>query len=240
MNLSEKKKPDAQKQKLLVVDDEKQIRELIAELLEEHFDSFLASNGEEAIALAKSENPALILLDIVMPGVGGIEICDLLRKDAATRHIPIIMLSAAGNVENRTRSFNHGADDFIPKPFDADELMARIQAKLRRAGEQRLGRQKIMTSGNLVLDQTKLLATIDGNRIPLSKIEWELLSILMKKMGEAVSRKEIVKKVWKDGNGSERLIDAHMVALRRKIEGFQGVLETIYGKGYVLRSPRAD
>lgn len=236
MAIKAKKMRDKAIPRLLIVDDEPQIREVIANLLSDSFRTILASNGAEAIALAKSENPALILLDIVMPGESGITVCEVLRSHPSTKHIPVIMLSAAGNLENRKLSFNNGADDFIAKPFDADELIARVKSKLRRAGELRANHKSLLVSRNLVLDLSKVVTTIDGEKLQLSNIEFSLLGLLLKKIGHVVSRREIIATIWKDAEVSERLIDAHVVALRKKIAKYEGEVATIYGKGYALRS----
>lgn len=224
------------KPKLLIVDDEEQIREVLGEILADDYQTVLASNGDEALVLSQSERPDLILLDVTMPGIDGIDVCDRLRQSRSTSDIPVIMLSAASHRENRIRAFNLGADDFISKPFDTDELLARIQAKLRRATD--AGRSKApqtLNCSNLALDPKNLAVFVDERPVRLSAIEFKLLKILLERQGELVKRKEILKKVWEGQPGSDRLIDAHMVSLRKRIQGFRGELKTIYGEGYVLR-----
>lgn len=242
MNHARKDLADKQKTRprILIVDDEPKIRSIIADLIEEDFDSVQAENGLTAIEVAIKENPALILMDIIMPGISGIDACEHLRSHPVTKHIPVIMLSAAGQVENRIMSFDHGADDFIVKPFDATELMARIKGKLRRTREGKAVRSKILVCANLSIDQSKMAAYIDGVRLNLSNVELKLLRLLIKRSGRMISRKEILANIWDDSAGSDRIIDAHIVALRKKIEGFHGEIATVYGKGYCLRSEEIE
>lgn len=237
MGKIEKQKSKVSKPKILIIDDEAQIRDAIADLISDDYDAIIAKHGADGVELAKKESPDLVLLDIIMPGTDGMEVCAALRNDPATRHIPIIMLSAAGSKTNRIHSFGNGADDFIAKPFDAEELMVRIAAKLRRSREKVAKRVKFVTAANLQIDQSNFHATIDGVRIQLSSLELSLLKLLVKNFNQVVTRKDIIKKVWKKEDVPDRLIDAHMVSLRKKISAFRGELATIYGKGYILKGP---
>jgi len=225
---------DASYPKLLIVDDEVQIREVIGALVEDFCQPIYAASGEEAIRLAQKQAPALILLDIMMPGMDGIEVCERLRGIPSTRETPIIMLSAASQVGNRIKSFNLGADDFLPKPFDAEELISRIRTKLRRHAQATL-KGRYIHCGNLCVALKENMAFIDDAPIRLSLLEFEILALMAENQGEVVSRRQILKRVWKDDADSDRLIDAHLVSLRKRISTANVEIVTFYGKGYSLR-----
>jgi two-component system OmpR family response regulator len=227
------------KKRLLIVDDEPQIRMLLKEFLSETFDVELAANGKEALLLARSYKPNVILMDIMMPELDGVSTVQKLRQDDHTRHIPVLMLTAANTSQERIRAFNFGADDFISKPFEVDELVSRINAKLNRVKELReLPPERIEVS-NLVMDLRSREVTIDQNAIELAPVEFGILELLLVKLGAVVSRKEIMKEVWQDGRKSDRLIDAHVTSLRKKIDLFVGELQTVYGEGYRMKADSA-
>jgi two-component system phosphate regulon response regulator PhoB len=162
-----------------------------------------------------------------------------LRQDDHTRHIPVLMLTAANTSQERIRAFNFGADDFISKPFEVDELLSRINAKLNRVKELReLPPERIEVS-NLVMDLRSREVTIDRKAIELAPVEFGILELLLVKLGAVVSRKEIMKEVWQDGRKSDRLIDAHVTSLRKKIDLFVGELQTVYGEGYRMKADAA-
>lgn len=228
VNLNETLAP---KPKILIVDDEPQIRMAIGELLSDEFRPLLAENGSEAVRIALSEAPSLILLDIMMPGVDGIKVVEMLRESSITRGIPIIMLSAASHRENRIRSFDRGADDFVSKPFDTEELIARIRGKIRRMQEGSNSRsQGVLTCANLIVDSKAHVAYLDQLAIKLSALEFELLRLLIERQDEVVSREEILLKVWDKPAGSDRVIDAHIVALRKYLGDSGGVCRPFTGK----------
>jgi DNA-binding response OmpR family regulator len=179
-----------------------------------------------------------VLLDIMMPGLSGIEVCKRLREDASTRGIPVIMLSAASHRENRIRAFDLGADDFLPKPFDAEELLSRINAKLRHFADEKEPAPN--QCGNLRLDPESLSAQVEGDSLTLSAVEFDILRILVEKQERLVPRAEFVRKIWKNSPNSDRLIDAHLVALRRHLESFSGEIRTVYGRGYLLSATKKN
>jgi DNA-binding response OmpR family regulator len=226
----------AQKKKLLIVDDEPQIRMLLKEFLSETFDVELAANGKEALLLARSSKPHVILMDIMMPELDGVSTVQKLRLDDYTRHIPVLMLTAANSSQERIRAFNFGADDFISKPFEVDELISRINAKLNRVKELRQLPPDRIEVGNLIMDLRSREVTIDEAGIELAPVEFGILELLLVKLGSVVSRKEIMKEVWQDGRKSDRLIDAHVTSLRKKISAFAGELQTVYGEGYRMKA----
>lgn len=225
-----------EKPRLLVVDDEPQIRDLIGELLAEHFEPAFASNGLEAVQLAKKSLPDMILLDIMMPGMDGISACRALREEPLTRHIPVMMLTAADSTDNRIQSFDLGADDFISKPFNMHELTSRVLSKYKRSRELGRAQKQIMELSNIVLDLTNQQVKIENENIPFSPVEFEILKLLMLNENTLVSRKTILDEVWKDSTLSDRVMDAHIVSLRKKLKNFKGELKTVYGTGYLIKA----
>lgn len=223
------------KKKLLIVDDEPQIRLLLKEFLSDTFQIELASNGKEAIHSAKTFKPDVILMDIMMPELDGVSAVQKLRLDENTRHIPILMLTAANTSQERIRAFDFGADDFISKPFEVEELISRINAKLNRVKELRQLPPDRIEIGNLIMDLRSREVTILSLPVELAPVEFGILLLLLLRIGTVVSRKEIMKEVWQDGRKSDRLIDAHVTSLRKKIDPFDGDLQTVYGEGYRMK-----
>jgi DNA-binding response OmpR family regulator len=225
------------KPKILVVDDEPQIRMLLKEFLSEHFEVELASNGNEAVAMAVELLPDAILMDVMMPDLDGISAVQKIRENETTRKTPILMLTAANTQRQRMRAFSFGADDFISKPFDVAEIICRIQSKLARAKEfQRETPGQKLEAANLVMDLRGYEVFLDGDVLELGPVEFGILELLLKNLGAVVSRKQIMDQVWKDEKKSDRLIDAHLTSLRKKLSGFQGELQTVYGEGYRLKA----
>jgi DNA-binding response OmpR family regulator len=226
--------------KLLIVDDEIQIRQLLNEYLSEFFIVEMAQNGVEAVEKATSWKPDLIIMDMMMPEMDGIEACKMLREQDFTRHIPVLMLTAANTSTERMKAFNFGVDDFISKPFEFEELRIRLMSKLKRSNDL----QNVMTAqiniGNLHLDDRKREVTIAGENIDLSPVEYGIVKLLMNCVDQVVSREKIMKSVWKDESKSNRLIDAHMTALRKKFSKFDGDFQTVYGAGYRLKKEKAQ
>ena len=225
-----------ERQKLLLVDDEADLRELVRELLDTEFQVLLASDGKEALRLARDEKPDLIVLDVLMPGTDGFYICEYLRSIPSTRNIPIIMLTAVQETANRVRAFNSGADDFIPKPFHPDELLARIRAKLRKSRESEKGTSsQLVTCGNLTLDPRTFETRVGGRHVQLTRLEFDLVRFLVDHQGELLTRKQIMEQLWKDESVPDRILDPHLVAVRKKLADFDHTIATIYGSGFILK-----
>lgn len=226
------------KRKVLIVDDEADNRDLVDQILSEKFEVVTAADGEEGLRMARAELPDLILLDITMPKLDGISVCETLRTNEATKHIPIIMLTASSDVDHRIQSFMTGADDFVPKPFRPKELVARVQSKIRRI-EERSGKDEMLTVGNLTLNMKKLEATVSGKALQLSVLEFNLLKCFVQNKDRVMSRERILESVWRDSVVSDRTVDTHIVSLRKKLEGFDHVIATVYGAGYILKKENA-
>ncbi len=224
------------KPKLLIVDDEAEICSLLKDLLSEDFETDTATNGAEAYTKAKQWHPQVILMDVMMPKVDGFAACESIRNDDATRHIPILMVTALNSGQDRMKAFDLGADDFVAKPFDVQELLVRIKSKLRRAKELRNIPQEVVQLANLALNVPAREVRIGDGLIDLSPVEYGILTLLIARQGEVISRREIMDEVWEDEQKSDRLIDAHVTSLRKKIAGFQGGIQTIYGEGYRIKT----
>lgn len=231
--------------KILIVDDEKNIVELIKFNLErEGFQVITAYDGQEAVIMAQTIKPDLIILDIMLPKMDGLEVCRQLNQNAATRNIPIIMLSAKGDELDKILGLEIGADDYVTKPFSPRELIARVKARLRRlqvdkeiiAPEKDEGR---MVMGRLIIDQDRFEVLVDGERQDLTPKEFELLSFIASNPGKVFSRELLLEKIWGyDFAGDSRTVDVHIRHLRQKLEKYSGMsqyIETVRGVGYRFR-----
>ncbi|OFZ30085.1 MAG: hypothetical protein A2622_09530 [Bdellovibrionales bacterium RIFCSPHIGHO2_01_FULL_40_29] len=220
---------------VLIVDDDSYIRELLAQILSENFQIALAKDGDEVLEDARLIKPALIILDMIMPGKNGIEVCKILREQPELKETPIIMMTAIDDSEQRINAFNAGIDDYIVKPFLVEELVARINRKLERTSAKRaiFGDSEVRF-GNLKLQFNDLSVEIDGTRCELGQVEYKILNVLLKKSGELVSRQELNDSIWGQELPSDRALDPHITSLRKKIQKSQGELKTVYGKGYSI------
>lgn len=222
------------KYKALVVDDEVENVELITQLLGDRFQVHGAQDGEAGIDSALRHAPDVVLLDVGMPKLDGIAVCDRLRKHEATKHIPIIMLTAANDSDTIVKSFECGADDYISKPYRAKELVSRVLSKIRRIEESKASSAEIKC-GNLTLFPEQLSVKIAGNDVHLSLLEFNLLKYLVENKDKILSREKILQAVWKEHAVSDRTVDTHMVSLRKHLKEFDHALNTIYGAGYILK-----
>ncbi len=220
-----------EKSTLLIVEDNPETRRFLQAMLSKDFNILTAENAIIGMEIARNQNPDLILLDVMLPILSGYDACSLMKKDERTRHIPIIFLSAKNTVSDITQGLTGGADDYIPKPFDYKELVARIRARLRRAPD--AAAQAILV-GSLKIDPASREAVYSGKTTNLTLTEFDILRCLASRAGHVVSRDEILKEVWKDtaGNTSDRTIDVHVRALRKKIPAMTRHIVSIYGVGY--------
>ncbi len=205
--------------KILVVDDEPDIVELVSyNLRKEGFEVSSASDGEEALSKIRAGNYDLVILDLMLPGIQGTEICRLLRNDPRTQRLPVIMLTAKGEEIDRILGLEIGADDYLTKPFSPRELAARMRAVLRRIGEQ-APRDKIIRLRDLIINTETYVVSKRGARVDLSATEFRLLIYLVEKKGKVFSREQLLDAVWKDeGVVEPRTVDVHVRRLRAQIE----------------------
>lgn len=220
-----------EKHRILIIEDNPDTRRFLEVMLGKEYEVITAENGVIGIEHARNRTPDLIILDIMLPILSGYDTCSLLKKDEKTRHVPIIFLSAKNTVNDITHGLSTGADDYIPKPFDYKELLARIRARLRQAGE---GNTQPIQLGDLRIDPAKREVTFAGKRAQLTLTEFDILRCLAAKAGSVVSREEILSDVWADeaGKTNDRTIDVHIRALRKKIPSLTKHIISIYGVGY--------
>jgi two-component system phosphate regulon response regulator PhoB len=218
---------------ILIVDDEEDIRELIAVNLmrEENYKLLEASNGLEAVALAKSGRPDLIILDLMLPEMDGMTVYRNLREDPRTKTIPVIMLTARGRLEEKIAGLELGADDYMPKPFSPKELMLRVRNLLRRTNPNQGG--NLVESGPFSLDKNALKLHLEGKAIELTATEFKLLLSMIEAPGITQERGELLKKVWGYSDLIQtRTLDTHIKRLREKLGEHGDLIETVRGVGY--------
>lgn len=223
-------------EKILVVDDEDHIVELISyNLINSGYSVLTANNGIDAVRIAKEDNPNLILLDLMIPGLDGYDVCKAIRSDVNTKNISIIMLTAKGEELDKILGLELGADDYITKPFSIRELLARIKAILRRT-KSLSESEEIYKCNDMCINFERREVTILDNKIDLTLKEFELLEILVKNRGKILTRETLLDKIWGyEYVGETRTIDVHIRYLRKKIEVDDKnprFIETIRGVGY--------
>lgn len=222
---------------ILVVDDEEPIQELLRFNLEkEGYVVFIATDGEEALKHVASDQPDLIVLDLMLPGMDGLEVCRRLRANPKFQQIPIIMLTAKGEEIDTVLGLELGADDYMTKPFSPRELLARIKARLRRPNSQEETESKIIIRGELRVDVTGFRVHVRGEETELTPKEFELLRVLVAHPGRVYSREELLERIWGyEYDGDTRTVDVHVRHLRLKVEkdpSNPDYIETLRGIGY--------
>ncbi|HLI26797.1 MAG TPA: response regulator transcription factor [Chloroflexota bacterium] len=219
-------------QRILVVDDEKHIVQLVKLYLSnEGYQVDVATNGREALDKARQLRPDLIVLDLMLPEISGLEVCRQLRQES---DVPIIMLTARDEAEDRVAGLELGADDYVTKPFNPRELAARVKAVLRRSTG--LGAsQRVLEVGDVRIDPDRHEVTVAGRRVDLRPKEFELLSVLARRPGVVFPRERLCQLVWgPDFFGDQRTVDVHITWLRDKLRGATARIETVWGVGYKL------
>lgn len=227
--------------KVLVVEDDAPLAEMLRYNLEaEGFRVACAETGDDAEMLVMEENPDLILLDWMLPGVSGIELCRRIRSKSETRSIPIILLTARGEETDRVRGLSTGADDYVVKPFSVPELMQRVRAILRRVAPERMA--DVLKSGDVELDRAAHRVMRGPREVRLGPTEFRLLEFLMQSSGRVLSRAQLLDGVWgRDAFVDERTVDVHIGRLRKAlIRGREeDPIRTVRGAGYVFGERQA-
>ncbi|MBR3693937.1 MAG: response regulator transcription factor [Erysipelotrichales bacterium] len=218
--------------RILIVDDEEKIRVLIGKYAKfEGYEVVEAKSGIEAITLCEREHFDIIVMDVMMPELDGFSACKEIRKFSDT---PMIMLSARGEEYDRIHGFEVGVDDYIVKPFSPKELMMRITAILKRYGKKYEEREKdVFVSDGVVVDYGAHLVTVDGSKVDLSPKEYDLLVYLIRNKNLAVTREQLITKIWGyDFYGDDRTLDTHIKLLRKALGNYSNKIVTIRGVGY--------
>lgn len=226
---------DIAKHRILVVDDNQKIIDIVRAYLEKDgYVVLTAYDGLQALELARSRSPALIILDLLLPGMDGLDVCRALRAEG--NKVPIIMLTAKTTEVDKLIGLDLGADDYVTKPFSPRELIARVRAVLRRVAEQTEQGPSQIQRGDLVIDFMRHEARVRGNVVYLTPTEFKLLEVLIKEPGRAFRRLDLLDRVFGyDFQGLERTVDVHVINLRRKIEPDPKqpiYVLTVYGVGY--------
>lgn len=220
------------RQTILVVDDEPDIVEIIQYNLEKSgFDVIVAADGPAALKKARDETPDLIVLDLMLPGLEGTDVCRILKQEERTRSIPILMLTAKSEEIDRIIGLELGADDYVVKPFSPREIALRIRNILRRRSEPETPGP--VRAGPLVIDVEGHHVSVSGSTVSLTATEFKLLAILYQRRGRVQTREELLDVVWGyDYMGYGRTVDAHIKRLREKLGEAAGMVETVRGVGY--------
>ena len=222
---------------ILVVDDEEPIRELLRFNLEkEGYRVSVAKDGQEALKHVENDHPDLIVLDLMLPGMDGLEVCRKLRSNPKFQQIPIIMLTAKGEEIDKVLGLEIGADDYMTKPFSPRELLARIKARLRRLNPKEEADDQIIVRGELQVDVSGFRVYVRGEETELTPKEFELLRVLVAHPGKVYSRDELLERIWGyEYDGDTRTVDVHVRHLRLKVERDPSnpeYIETLRGIGY--------
>ena len=216
--------------KILVVDDEKDIRNLVSAYLErEGYRVFVAANGSEAIQIARATRPDIIVLDIMLPAMSGLEVLSTLRSES---DVYVIMLTAKTEEVDKIVGLNMGADDYLTKPFSPRELVARINAALRRMTQRSVSKEtQVYRFEDVVLDTGAHKAWVNNEQVDLTAIEFDILETLMAHAGQVLSREQLLMHVWGgEYYGDSRVVDVHIGHLRKKLK--DQFIETVWGVGY--------
>jgi DNA-binding response OmpR family regulator len=220
--------------KVLVVDDEPMVREVLSRYLEkEGFAVCAAADGEEALTLFAAEAPDIVLLDLMLPKIDGLEVFRRMRASGST---PVIMLTAKGEETDRVVGLELGADDYVTKPFSPREVIARVRAVLRRTGAQAMPADSVLTYGDLIVDPARREVTRSGRQVKLTRKEFDLLWLLASKPGSTFTRAQLLEEVWDFAwDGDSATVTVHIRRLREKLEDDPSDpkrLVTVWGVGY--------
>ena len=226
--------------RVLVVDDERDVGRLLSYSLDQAgFETEAVTTGAEALLTSARQPPAVIVLDVGLPDLSGIEVCKKLRADRELADVGIIMLTALGAREDRIVGFEAGADDYVVKPFDVEEIVLRVRALVRRISERASAREAKpgsstapLRSGKLTVDTTTHEVRGDDTLLALRPLEFKLLSTLLAEPGRVYSREELLRQVWEIEHGSVRTVDVHVRRLRLNLGACADQIETVPGFGY--------
>lgn len=223
-----------EKPKILFVEDDLSLQKSISYILEEEgFDVICSETGEEAVGLARKVDPDLILLDLILPGMDGFSVCELLKKDPQTEKIFIVMLTGKGLVEEIVKGLELYADDYITKPFEPKILLARIHAVLRRKMKCLQREQSFMKFKDLTIDLKGYVVRIAGEKIELTKTEFDIIALLAKNPNQVFTRARILDQVRDDNYPiTERVVDYQVTSIRKKLGNAGEFIKTVRGVGY--------
>lgn len=220
--------------RVLIIEDDQYLARIMAKyLVAEGYEAHIAADGAVGLSEVESWDPDLLILDLMMPKVDGLEVC---RRVRLTRRIPIIMVTARGEIEDRVQGLDLGADDYLVKPFAMKELLSRVRALFRRSGAEPADRERVIAFPDLTIRPAKYEVTVADQVIPLTPKEFELLVLLAANPGQVLTREQLLERVWGyDYFGEPRTVDVHIKRLRSKLDS-GGVshtyIQTVWGVGY--------
>ena len=225
--------------RVLVVDDEPDIVALVAyHLAKAGYRVATAATGDDALAAARSERPALMVLDLMLPGLSGFEVLEQLRADEATKDIAVLMLTARREEPDRIRGLSLGADDYLAKPFSPQELVLRVTAILRRMAASGSSTTDTLTAGPIAINRAEHRVSVDGQSLDLTATEYKLLLTLAERRGRVQARAGLLEAVWDAAPDIQtRTVDMHIQRLRTKLGAAGDLIETVRGFGYRLKGP---
>lgn len=220
--------------KILAVEDDPDILQLLMYTLQSAgYEAVSGRDGYEALNTARVHHPDLVVLDLMIPGIDGFEVCKELKRDSATRNIPVVMLTAKGEEIDRVVGLELGADDYVVKPFSPRELLLRIKAILRRSGTDPATESSLWQKEGFRVDLAAHKVTINGEEVPLTATEFKLLAELIRRRGRVQTRDELLDRVWGyQFDGYARTVDTHVRRLRQKVAPYSDWVETVRGVGY--------
>lgn len=225
--------------RILVVDDEPDVTELVSyKLKREGYEVEVINDPLHIMGKAREFNPDLFVLDIMMPELDGLKICRMIRADSRLNAVPIIFLTAKGEIEDRIKGLESGADDYLAKPFDTKELALRIGLIFKRMAKEGGEEAKQLQVGDIVMDEELHTVSVSGEAVDLTATEFKLLKLLMQRKGRVQSRENLLVNVWNyDTDTETRTIDTHIRRLREKLNDRANLIETIRGVGYRINEP---
>lgn len=231
--------------RVLIVDDEEHIVQMLdINVRTQGYKSICTYNGKEALEAARHEHPDVILLDVMMPEIDGIEVCRQLKSNPSTWHIPVIMVSAKSEEQDKINGLEGGADDYITKPFNFQELFLRIRAALRQVELLSRSQQTMFHVGSVELDTRKYKVSSNGKKLDLTLTEFRILHLLIQQSNQVVSRDKLVREVFdREPNEIGRTVDVHVRNLRKKLEQVQTegcTIETVRGVGYAVKEQQTE
>ncbi len=220
------------RKRLLILDDDAMICEILSHELSNEYKVTTFLEADLAYKAAIQNPPDIMIIDLFLGVVSGVDVCIRLRKNQLTRKIPILILTGQGSTENMLEAYNVGADDYIEKPINLTVIRNRLKARLARSGQYEGQSHQL---GNLKLYPDRFEIEIEEKIIKLSVIEFELLRIFVNNLDKKITREEILQSTWEDLKVSERNIDVHISSMRKKLKNFDHSIKSIYGQGYILK-----
>ncbi|MGZ3699391.1 MAG: response regulator transcription factor [Bdellovibrionota bacterium] len=225
--------------RLMIIDDDTDNRDLMTQMLAPSYEVISCASGKEGIERAIQERPEVILLDVHMPHMNGLEVCQRLKGHHLTRDIPVMMVSVESGIDYRVYSLEMGAEDYVTRPFHVRELMARINARIRRKTTDQV-KNTALAIANLKLDPKSGQVFISEREVTLTQKQFEILRYFLEHPNQIISRAQLLGDLWANVSVSDRTIDSHLTNLKKQIRGFTCEFKSVHGIGYLLKVPQLE